>query len=244
MLDTTQQRIIGVLIEKELAVPDSYPLTENALLSGCNQKSNRDPDLSLEAFEISGALLAMQESEWVVRSERGGGRAIRYRHKIEDKLSIDDAGKAVLAELLLRGPQAPGALKSRVARMGLHGTPEAIRDILDVLRRRPTPLVQQLPQQPRERDCRWAHCLGDTGRSETPEVPTRHDEPEAETESSASEEAPSSQEVTVELAQPRTPAPRPKVLGERLADIEREVAELRAELERMSARLIAQDPDL
>lgn len=243
MLDTTQQRIIGVLIEKELAVPDSYPLTENALLAGCNQKSNRAPDLSLEAFEISGALLALQESEWVVRSERDGGRAIRYRHKIEDKLSIDDPGKAVLAELLLRGPQAPGALKARVTRMGLHGTPEAIRDILDILRRRPSPLVQQLPQQPRERDCRWAHCLGDTGRSEIPEVPARRDVPEAETESSASPEAPT-QEATVELAPPRTPKPRPKVLGERLADIEREVAELREEVNRLSARLISQDPDL
>ena len=241
MLDTTQQRIIGVLIEKELAVPDSYPLTENALLAGCNQKSNRDPDLSLEAFEISGALRALQESEWVVRGERGG-RVVRYRHKIEDKLSIDDAGKAVLAELLLRGPQSPGALKARVVRMGLHGTPEAIRDILDVLRRRPSPLVQQLPQQPRERDCRWAHCLGDTGRSETPEVPTRLHEAEIEAEASASPEAP--QEATVELAQPRIPTPRPKVLGERLADIEREVAELREELKRLSARLIAQDPDL
>ncbi len=241
MLDTTQQRIIGVLIEKELAVPDTYPLTENALLAGCNQKSNRDPDLSLEAFEISGALRALQESEWVVRGERGG-RVVRYRHKLEEKLSVDEAQKAVLAELLLRGPQAPGALKSRVARMGLHGTPEAIREILDALRRRPSPLVQQLPQQPRERDCRWAHCLGDTGRSETPEVPTRLDAPEPET--SDSPDAPTAPEATVELAPPRTPRPRPKVLSERLDDIERDVAELRAEVDRLSARLIAQDPDL
>ena len=95
MLDATQERIIGVLVEKELSVPESYPLTENALLAACNQKSNRDPQMSLEAFQINGALMSLQQTQWVARTERDGGRTVRYRHRLEEKLGLDDAEKAM-----------------------------------------------------------------------------------------------------------------------------------------------------
>src|SRR5262245_8587078 len=123
-LDRTQQRILGVLIEKELSVPESYPLTENSLLLGCNQKSNREPEMSLEGFEVAGALMAMQLAGWVAKVE--GSRTAHYRHRVEQQLGVDLHEKAVLAELLLRGPQAPGALKPRVQRMGFEGSPEDI----------------------------------------------------------------------------------------------------------------------
>ena len=78
MLPALHQRILGVLIEKELAVPDSYPLTEANLLAGCNQKSNRDPQMRVEEYEIEGALRALMDRDWVVRHERDGGRVVRY----------------------------------------------------------------------------------------------------------------------------------------------------------------------
>ena len=106
MLDPVQQRVIGVLIEKERTVPDSYPLTEAQLIAGCNQKSNRDPEMDLDNTELHPALLALREDGWVARVE--GNRATRYRHRVEERLNVNADEQAVLCELLCRGPQAPG----------------------------------------------------------------------------------------------------------------------------------------
>lgn len=159
MLDRTGQRIVGVLMEKELAVPDSYPMTLNALLAGCNQKSNRDPEMSLEDFEVSGALMSLQLEEWVCKIE--GSRADRYRHGVDQRLGLDGSEKAVLAELLVRGPQASRALKPRVARMGFSGSVDEVEAVLHRLRDRPQSLVELLPRAPRERDARWGHRLSE-----------------------------------------------------------------------------------
>lgn len=159
-LDRTEQRIVGTLIEKQLSVPDSYPLSENALVDGCNQKSNRDPITDLQAFEIRGALMALQEKGAVARVD-GGGRVPRFRHRLVDELRVGNEELAVLAELLLRGPQAPGALKPRVARMGFAASAERIEAVLHQLSQHSPPLVDLLPQRPRERDRRWCHRLGD-----------------------------------------------------------------------------------
>lgn len=159
-LDRTGQRIVGVLIEKQLSVPDTYPLSENALVAGCNQSNNRDPVTDLRDFQVRGALLKLHEDEWVARVE-GGSRVAKFRHRLDERLRVDTKALAVLAELLLRGPQAPGALKPRVARMGCHATPEEIEAMLRDLAGRHPALVAQLPLGPRERDRRWRHLLGD-----------------------------------------------------------------------------------
>ncbi len=159
-LDRTEQRIVGVLIEKQLAVPDSYPMSENALVDGCNQKSNRDPLMELATFQVAGALMALQDKGFVAKVE-GGGRVARYRHLVVDKLGVDAKHLPVLAELLVRGPQAPGALKPRVQRMGLSASPEMLEAVLHHLAQLSPPLVELLPQRPRERDRRWRHLLGD-----------------------------------------------------------------------------------
>lgn len=159
-LDRTEQRIVGVLIEKERTVADIYPLSENALLDGCNQKSNRDPVTELVAFQIAGALMALQQKDVVARVD-GGGRVARYRHKLDEVLHVGDDELAVLAELLLRGPQAPGALKPRVARMGYHAAAESIEVLLRSMAGRAPALVEQLPLASRERERRWRHRLGD-----------------------------------------------------------------------------------
>lgn len=159
-LDRTEQRIVGVLIEKQHTVPDTYPMSENALVNGCNQSSNRDPVMSLETFEVAGALMAMHGRD-VVRRVEGGGRVAKYRHRLDELLGIGDKELAVLAELLLRGPQAPGALKPRVARMGFHATPDQVEAVLREMAAAQPPLCAQQPKRPRERDHRWRHLLGD-----------------------------------------------------------------------------------
>src|SRR5262245_5005322 len=159
-LDRTEQRIVGVLIEKQLSVPDSYPLSENALVDGCNQKSNRDPVMELAAFQVSGALMALQEKGYAARVE-GGGRVPRFKHRAAEELQLDPKELAVLAELLLRGPQSSGALKPRVARMGNHAPLEEIEGILGKLAQRTPPLVVRRPPGKHERDPRWQHLLGD-----------------------------------------------------------------------------------
>ncbi len=171
-LDPTEQRILGVLIEKELAVPDSYPLTQNALLAGCNQKSNRDPVMALEEFQVSGALTSLLEKRLVLRVSQAGARTVRFKHQCDGMLGLGGRDKAVLAELLLRGAQAPGALKPRLVRMGVAASPPEILAVLEALRARSDgPLVEQLPREPRQRDQRWRHLLeGEFRARSSPEV--------------------------------------------------------------------------
>ncbi len=222
-IDPTEQRILGVLIEKEFAVPESYPLTENSLLAGCNQKSNRDPVLTLEDFQLSGALQSMQEKGLVLRVSQAGSRAVRYKHLVEEKLNLNDREKAVLAELLVRGPQAPGALKARVARMGMAASPPEILVVLEGLRARADgSLVVQQPRLPRERDQRWAHLLGESAVASQTEMSTP--EPGSPPPESTSPPVATS---------PVSPPPLPDELGVRVTRLEREVAELRAELARL-----------
>lgn len=158
--DRTEQRIVGVLIEKQRTVPDIYPLSENALVDGCNQKNNRDPVTELLPFQVAGALMSLQQKGVVARVD-GGSRVAKFRHKLDEVLPGAPDELAILAELLLRGPQAPGALKPRVARMGYHAAPEQIEAQLRLMAGRKPPLVEQLPLGPRERDRRWRHLLGD-----------------------------------------------------------------------------------
>ena len=159
-LDRTEQRLVGVLIEKQRTVPDTYPMTENALVLGCNQKNNRDPLTELQTFEVRGALMALQE-KGVVAQVFGAGRVPKFRHKLDEELGLSPDEVAVLCELLVRGPQAPGALKPRVARLECHRTPEQLDELLQQMAARSPALVELLPLAPRERDRRWRHLLGD-----------------------------------------------------------------------------------
>ncbi|MEO6594610.1 MAG: DUF480 domain-containing protein [Planctomycetota bacterium] len=159
-LDRTEQRIVGVLIEKQMSVPDTYPLSENALEAGCNQKNNREPGMELRDFQIRGALMSLQEKGFAARVE-GAGRVAKFKHLVVEELRVDPKETAVLAELLLRGPQASGALKPRIARLGCHLPPEEIEALLRRLAERKPALVELLPLGPRERDRRWRHLLGD-----------------------------------------------------------------------------------
>ncbi|MHB1425276.1 MAG: YceH family protein [Gemmataceae bacterium] len=134
VLDMRERRVLGVLIEKAKTTPDTYPLSVNALVTGCNQKSNRDPLLNLTDLEVEDTLARCQKKGLAIKIT--GGRVVRWKHNLYEAWHVDKADLAVLGELLLRGPQTEGELRSRASRM------EPIDD-LDALRMVLRPLVER-----------------------------------------------------------------------------------------------------
>jgi uncharacterized protein YceH (UPF0502 family) len=134
VLDVQERRVLGVLVEKAKTTPDAYPLSINALVTGCNQKSNRDPLLTLTDEDVEDTLVRCQKKGLAIKIT--GGRVIRWRHNLYETWRVDKVDLAVLAELLLRGPQTEGELRSRASRM------EPIDD-LDALRAVLRPLVER-----------------------------------------------------------------------------------------------------
>ncbi len=133
-LDKTARRIIGVLIEKQLSTPNLYPLTQNALTNGCNQKSNRNPVLVLQEFEIEGALRNLYVHEWVTNVTGAGSRVLKWKHRGDEKLNLNEHELAIMGELLLRGAQTGGELRSRVARMRKFSCLDDLIETLDQMR--------------------------------------------------------------------------------------------------------------
>jgi uncharacterized protein len=181
-LTPLEARVIGSLIEKEVTTPDQYPLTLNALTTACNQKSNRAPVLHLSSTEVQEVVDGLMKKHLVTdRSGGVGGRVTRYRHRFCNtqfgSMQLSPRDLAILCELLLRGPQTPGELRSRASRMApLHDVSE-VDAALEGLAAREEPLVAQLPREPGRRESRWMQLF--TG--ETPPVPatTGHGEAEA-----------------------------------------------------------------
>src|SRR5262245_60676422 len=158
-LDPTERRVLGSLLEKEITVPETYPLTINALIAACNQKSNRDPDTNYAEHEVVGALRSLMHGGWVTENERSGGRTPRYAHRAREMLAIDDVEAALLTELLLRGAQSAMELKTRASRMRPLASPEEVERRLEGLAARPVPYVRLLGRRPGERVPRWEHLL-------------------------------------------------------------------------------------
>lgn len=156
-LDPTERRIVGVLMEKELATPQQYPLSVNALVAGCNQKNNRDPVTHYVDFEIEGALRSLFIKHWVT-NVTGDGRVPKHRHRVGELLDLDAEARAVLAELMLRGPQQPGQLRTRVARM-IRDLPETRGVDATLQQLHDRGFVVCVGRTPGERYDRWAHTL-------------------------------------------------------------------------------------
>jgi uncharacterized protein YceH (UPF0502 family) len=169
--DPTERRILGTLIEKSLATPDAYPLTLNALVSGCNQKSNRNPVMALESFEIEGALTALQLKGFVKTVERIGSRTTRYAHRLDSELGMEGPELAVLAELMLRGAQTVNELKTRTARMGAGLAAEEVENVLRGRATGPRTLYRLNPRNPGERYPRWQHLLAPGDEAPPPAEP-------------------------------------------------------------------------
>lgn len=157
-LNAVEIRVLGCLVEKELATPDYYPLTLNALVNACNQKSNRDPVVAFDEATVAQALESLRPLGFATQSAEGG-RAAKYCHNLDGKLRLDPTEMAVLTELLLRGPQTAGELRQRASRMQAIASLEAVETILNELAEREQPLVVKLPRQPGRKEHRFAQLL-------------------------------------------------------------------------------------
>ena len=153
-------RVLGSLLEKEVTVPATYPLTMNALRSACSQASGRDPILSLDEPEITTAVAELRTAGLarLVHASHGS-RTVKHRQAATEQFELDEATRAVLTLLLLRGPQTPGELRSRSDRLHSFGSLDEVQDALTELGRRDDPLVVLLPRSPGHKEARWAHLL-------------------------------------------------------------------------------------
>ena len=158
-LTPAESRVLGVLIEKALTTPDQYPLSLNALVAGCNQKNNRDPVVSMTEDEAFDALETLRGKQLVVRVDVANSRVNRYKHAAVETLRARTGEVAVLAELLLRGPQTMGELRGRASRMHPLDSLDAVRDMLRALADRPEPYVKQIPPSPGSRAERFVQLL-------------------------------------------------------------------------------------
>ncbi len=156
ILNEIECRVLGSLIEKELATPDYYPLTLNSLTMACNQKSNRHPMMKLEEAAVVRALDSLKVKHLVLTAV-DSGRVPKYRHLLYEKMKLEPAELAVMAELLVRGPQTVGELKGRAERMAAMGDLAAIESLLDELAERD--LVIKLPRRPGMKEQRYTHLF-------------------------------------------------------------------------------------
>jgi uncharacterized protein YceH (UPF0502 family) len=168
VLDSIQARVLGSLIEKEITTPEAYPLSLNALLNACNQKSSREPVLNLTEDEVRQALHGLEDENIV--STLHDARVPKYEHRIRTVLNLRRDETAVLCLLLLRGPQTPGELRSRSERLYSFDDLSAVQATLDRLAAREPlsesstgPLTAVLPRQPGAREARYAHLLSGEG---------------------------------------------------------------------------------
>ncbi len=162
-LSQEEARVIGSLIEKQLTTPDQYPLSLNALLLACNQSSNRDPVVAFDERTVDRALAALKVAGLVGLVHPSHGRSVtRYQQFLEEKLEISERQAALVAVLLLRGPQTGGELRSRSARMCGFDDIAEVDVELERLSGLPEPLVVRLPRRPGQKEERWVQLLTDS----------------------------------------------------------------------------------
>lgn len=156
-LDPVEARVLGVLIEKQMTTPDTYPLTLAAAVAGCNQSTNREPVMSLGEDEVEPALVRLHDLGLATPVRRQGDRVTKYRHKAGETLELSPAAQAVLAVLLLRGPQTAGELRSRTERYTTFGSVDEVEAVIDRLEE--AGLARRLPRAPGQSQRRVAETL-------------------------------------------------------------------------------------
>ena len=178
-VDAVEIRVLGCLIEKQRTTPDQYPLSLNALRLACNQTTNRDPVVDYDERTIKAALDRMAHRDWTRFASGAGSRALKYRHMLDEKLGLSDPELAVLAVLMLRGPQTPGELKQRTERLHRFPSPAEVVQTLDTLAARE--LVQRVGRRPGQKEERYLQLIGgdaeeqrsDPERGQTPDFEER-----------------------------------------------------------------------
>ncbi|HXU32156.1 MAG TPA: YceH family protein [Thermoanaerobaculia bacterium] len=208
--DAIELRVLGSLLEKEQTTPEAYPLTVNALIAACNQKTNREPVTDLTEGQVWDALERLRHETLVWRSE--GARTERWQQSVSRRWGLDSAGKALMTLLLLRGPQTLGELRTRSERMHAFHSLEEVEAKLRSLAGDEEPLVIELPRRPGQKEIRWAHRVGDPNAIDPiPAEPVRV------------------------AHEPPTPSAPP--LSQRVTDLEKAVADLTNALAELKAKL-------
>jgi len=160
LLDPVEVRVLGALLEKEITTPEYYPLTLNALVNACNQKSNRDPVVSYDDETVEQALALLRDKRLAFQLTGAGMRVPKFGHRIVEVLNLGRRELAILCELMVRGPQTVGELRNRSERMHHFDDLEGVETCLRNLAERPDQaLVKQLERQPGTKEPRWAHLL-------------------------------------------------------------------------------------
>lgn len=173
VLSEVEARVLGCLVEKEISTPEYYPLSLNALVNACNQKSNRHPVLNLDEDAVRKALRGLSD-QMLARSAGVDSRVAKYEHRLADTFNFTRPEAAILCELLLRGPQTPGELRSRAERLHAFEDLSVVHTTLKHLMERQPPLVALLPRQPGTKEARYAHLLsGEVETGEAQATPTR-----------------------------------------------------------------------
>jgi uncharacterized protein YceH (UPF0502 family) len=168
ILSDVEARVLGALIEKDLTTPEYYPLSLSALVHACNQKSNREPFMNLDEDAVRQAVRTLNQKELAGPADNMESRVNKYEHRLQEAYNFNRHEIAILCELLLRGPQTPGELRSRADRMHKFEDLGVAQTTLRRLMEREPPLVKLLPKQPGRKEARYAHLLsGDLGAFET-----------------------------------------------------------------------------
>jgi len=168
-LDAVQVRVLGCLLEKQRTTPETYPLTLNSLRLACNQSTNREPVVDYDEPTIREALAVLSRKGWVRLASGAGSRAVKYRHLLDRELDLSDADLAVLAVLLLRGPQTPGELKQRTERLHAFAGQGELEQTLTSLAERE--LVTRIERRPGQKEDRYGQLLGASAATVEPAAP-------------------------------------------------------------------------
>lgn len=158
-LTAAQARVLGALVEKEVTTPDYYPLSLNALMNACNQRSNREPVMDLDEEDVRQALHGLEDLRLAGRARGSDSRVTKYEHWLGEAFNFSRAETALICVLLLRGPQTPGELRGRTERMHRFDELSDVMGGLQKLMEREPPLVAVLPRQPGTKEARYAHLL-------------------------------------------------------------------------------------
>jgi len=228
-LTPMEARVIGCLIEKQITTPDQYPLSLNALVNACNQKSNRDPIMDVDEATVQRTLDDLSKKHLIIERSGFGSRVPKYQHRFCNtefgSLKLSPQEVAIICELLVRGPQTPGELRTRASRMAPFGDVSEVEAALETLRTREGgALVARLPREPNRRDSRWAHLFSGPVTEAV------------DTEEPAAAARPADAVVGTPAAVASAPAGAPGTAS-RLDLLEEQVRELRRELDELKRRV-------
>lgn len=214
-LNEVEARVLGALLEKEITTPDYYPLSLNALVNACNQKSNRDPMMHLDEGAVGRALRGLHDNSLARSVSAADSRVTRYEHRLQEAFNFDRREAAIFCELLLRGPQTLGELRSRGERMHHFDDLGEVQSTLQRLSNRQPPLARALARQPGTKESRYIHLL--CGDAEPVSLPAERESPAA----------------------PRREGSEAANSGDKLSHLESEVAEMRRDIADLKQQLAA-----